>query len=81
VLDLSRGGARILARTELEGEVDVILKSLAGDLTLRARVRWIRRLGFRKFEVGLMFVGVDPIGLTRLSEISTQHRLWYEESA
>jgi hypothetical protein len=81
VLDLSLGGARISTRAELEGEVDLVIKADSGELTLPATVRWVRRVGFRKYEAGLMFLQLDDLAAQRLAEISTQHRLWYDECA
>jgi hypothetical protein len=81
VLDLSLGGARILTRKAPEGEVDILIKSISGDLSLHAEVRWVKRVGFRRFEIGLMFHQVSTLAAQRLAEISTQHRLWYDESA
>lgn len=61
VLDLSAGGMRIIAKRELKGIVDVSLSGGGIDQTVRARVIWTKKAGFRVYEVGLAFVDVHEV--------------------
>ena len=75
VLDLSTGGMRILAtRHPSQAELDISLHG--GDVRLRldAKVAWVRRLGFRRLEIGLTFLNVDDHMANLLAKISTEHR-------
>ena len=74
VLDLSTGGMRVLATSPLDGEFDVDLRGANVSLTLETKVAWVRRLGFRRFEVGLSFVNVDDELAKILARISNDHR-------
>ncbi|MHC4414447.1 MAG: PilZ domain-containing protein [Planctomycetota bacterium] len=74
VLDLSPGGMRVLSTRPHEGEVSVCLGGMDIDLKLQARVAWIRRLGFRRHEVGLTFLDVDEDVAKILTRIATAHR-------
>lgn len=75
VLDLSMSGIRIRASKPPKGEVEVELLDIEEPITLRAEVMWVRRLGFRKYEVGLNFMGVPPEKAKQLTRISLNHRL------
>jgi hypothetical protein len=75
VLDLSAGGMRILATRPQAGAFDVRLRGADVSLTLRVKVAWARRLGFRRHEVGLSFLDVDESVAQLLSRISATHRL------
>ncbi len=74
VLDLSAGGMRVLSTKRWAGNLDVELLGADVSLTLRAKVAWAHRLGFRRHEIGLSFVDVDEDVSTILSRISSQHR-------
>ncbi len=74
VLDLSTGGMRVLATRPVDGKLDVELKGGHVGLTLEAKVSWARRLGFRRFELGLAFVNVDDELAKILTRISNDHR-------
>ncbi len=55
VLDLSGGGLRIRSNRRLQGKKYVELSSHARHVKVLAEVRWIKRLGFRKYEIGMQF--------------------------
>lgn len=60
VVDVSAGGMRVLSRERLGGEVHVRLHDGAVGLVLHAYVVRCTRLGFRKYDVGLQFLNVEP---------------------
>jgi hypothetical protein len=74
VLDLSVGGMRVLSRKPRARDIDVKLVGADISLTVRAKVAWSQRLGFRRHEVGLTFLDVDPSTAQLLSRISSTHR-------
>ncbi len=73
VVDLSAGGTRILVNRELSGMLDVTLWDTDRQLTLRAEVIWCKRLGFRKFEVGLKFSHMTPDDDRDLAELASRN--------
>jgi hypothetical protein len=75
VLDMSAGGMRVLSTKPWSGSFDVELKGSDVALTVRVKVAWVHRLGFRRHEIGLSFVDVDDEVSTILSRISAAHRL------
>jgi hypothetical protein len=74
VIDLSAGGMRVLSTRPRVGTLDVRLDGAEVSLTLRAKVVWARRLGFRRHEIGLSFLEVDEDTARILSRISSAHR-------
>ena len=74
VLDLSVGGMRVLSTKPRAGEFDVRLEGADVRLTLRVKVAWVDRLGFRRHEIGLSFLEVDDDTAQILSRISSAHR-------
>jgi hypothetical protein len=74
VLDLSAGGMRVLAVKPRSGQLDVRLVEATVSLTVRAKVAWAKRLGFRRYEVGLTFLEVDQNTAQLLTRISAAHR-------
>jgi hypothetical protein len=68
ILDISRGGARVLSKKRVNGVGLIRIKMTGGLLLVQSRVAWCRRLGFRKYEVGLEFQGVTE----EISEILAQ---------
>jgi hypothetical protein len=76
-VDLSRNGMRVESRRRLQGDFDVTLVSYEGELTLRARVAWTRRIGLRRHLTGLKFLNVDDVAAERLTKISTAHAPMY----
>jgi hypothetical protein len=73
VLDLSHGGMRVLAGRRLSGDHDVVISSAEGDLALTARVVWSRRVGPRRFQIGLRFVDLDHEQTRWLARIAAAH--------
>ncbi len=74
LLDLSLTGLRLRSkrRPQLGSEPFSIALSISGEpeLTLTARVVWVRRAGLTSHEVGLEFVNVTPaqmVGISRLA--------------
>ncbi len=60
VIDLSGGGLRIRRSTRLSSQMDVKLWTAKRQITVLAKVAWVRRLGFRKYEVGLEVRDLTP---------------------
>lgn len=60
VMDLSGGGMRIRCSTRLSSQMNVKLWTAKRQLTVPAKVAWVRRLGFRKYEIGLEFLDMTP---------------------
>lgn len=60
VVDLSRSGARVLSRQEIDGAIPVTLHAVNhGEVQIHGRVQWRRPLGNREFMVGVAFEQVD----------------------
>ena len=74
VVDLSSGGMRVLSRRKLKGILDVALWDIHRGVTLRARVVWTKRLGFRRHESGLKFLDVDPEVARTLGSLGADNR-------
>lgn len=68
VVDVSRGGARVLAKQRFDGEGTVKIKTEHGMLVIQARVVWCVRRGFRKYMLGLEFNGITD-ELSRVLEL------------
>ncbi|MCH7797045.1 MAG: PilZ domain-containing protein [Planctomycetes bacterium] len=75
VLNLSMGGMRVRSNKPAKGTIDVELLDLESPVTVRAEVMWTRRIGFRKYEVGLNFPHVPPDIAKQLTRVSLNHRL------
>ncbi len=60
VMDLSGGGMRIRRATRLSSQLEVQLWTAKRQLTVQAKVAWARRIGFRKYEIGLAFRDLTP---------------------
>ena len=58
-----------------KGEIEVELFDLEQPLILKAEVMWSRRLGFRRYEVGLNFVDIPSHVAKQLTRVSLNHRL------
>lgn len=75
VVDLSGGGMRIrtgMSREVFEGaDLEVMLNPDGPDrILLAARVVWVRKVGWRTREAGLMFLEMDADTRTALGEIA-----------
>jgi hypothetical protein len=71
ILDISRGGARVLSKHRVDGEGLIRIKVTGGVLVVQSRVVWCRRRGFRKFELGLEFYGVTDEVSNILAQLAT----------
>jgi hypothetical protein len=71
ILDISRGGARVLSTQRMEGERLIKINVAGGVLVLPSRVVWCRRRGFRKWELGLEFHGVTDDVSNLLAQLAT----------
>jgi len=90
VIDMSASGMRVehkgkmtLPKAAIERNVpiELTLKALTGNLKVRAKVVRIKKLGFRRHEIGLTFVDVTEEiaeALTRLVRISVDGRMIYD---
>ena len=59
VMDLSGGGLRLRSTRRLAGKKYVELWSHSRRVRVLAEVVWAKRLGFRRYELGLQFRDVD----------------------
>ncbi len=60
VIDLSGGGLRVRRATRISSQMDVKLWTAKRQITVPAKVAWVRRIGFRKYEIGLEFRDLTP---------------------
>ncbi len=60
VVDLSGGGLRVRRATRISSQMDVKLWTPKRQITVLAKVAWVRRIGFRKYEIGLEFLDMTP---------------------
>jgi hypothetical protein len=84
VLDMSATGMRVRRRgrqlVSKGDKVQVTLKSLLGQQTVKAEVMWIKKLGFLRYEFGLRFVDITPeesAALIQIAQISVDGRAIY----
>ena len=71
VLDVSDHGLRLLSPRRLNGFHEIRVWDNRGSITLVAGVRWTRRLGFRRHEVGLQLTGLTPAQAEHLESIGS----------
>jgi anti-sigma B factor antagonist len=69
IVDISAGGMKIRSRRRLRRRVKLRLRSDTIELPLVARVAWSRRLGFRRYEIGLSFVDLTTHDARELAAI------------
>ena len=60
VHDLSETGMRVVSRRELKGVVEVAIVDGAHHIVFKAKVVWIRRIGFDRYFAGLVFEDLLP---------------------
>lgn len=74
VVDLSSAGMRVRHKGSLKLKVDeettLTLAFTSAEVTLKARLVWMRRTGFRRCELGFEFLDVDPESRECLLEIA-----------
>ena len=75
VLDLSSGGVRLLSRRKLRGWHVLTLFDRDGDVHIDVEVRWSRRLGLFKHEIGLQFLKVPPDITAKLTTLIFKNRI------
>ncbi len=75
VLDLSSGGARLLSRRKLRGWHVIRLFDTDGDVHIDVEVRWSRRLGLFKHEIGLEFLNVASDIAVQLTRLVSKNRI------
>ena len=75
VLDLSSGGVRLLCRRKLRGRHEITLFDRDGGVRVEAEVRWSRRLGLWKHEVGLQFLNVPSDIAVQLTTLVSKNRI------
>ncbi len=75
VLDLSSGGVRLLSRRKLRGWHEITLADSDGGVRIEAEVKWSRRLGLWKHEIGLQFLNVTPDVATKLTKLVSNNRI------
>ena len=75
VLDRSSGGARLLSRRKLRGWHGITLFDRDGGVRIGAEVRWSKRLGLFKHEIGLQFVNVPSEIAVQLTTLVSKNRI------
>ncbi len=75
VLDLSSGGVRLLSRRKLKGRHEITLFDRDGGVRIEAEVRWSRRLGLWKHEIGLQFLNVPSDIAVQVKRLFSKHRI------
>lgn len=71
VLDISLGGARILAKASMRSPVDIEFYAMNKSITIRARVVWTKPTGDGfKTEVGLAFPRLNRIDREVIESLS-----------
>lgn len=71
VLDLSAGGVRLRRTRAMSGDQVLRLQAEDEGLTVRARVVWAQKLGFRKHEIGLEFYDLPDRAKTMIRRLAT----------
>jgi PilZ domain len=71
VMDLSAGGLRIRSSRRYSSKLPVQLWTPTRRVTVPAQVRWVKRLGFRKYEIGLQFYDLTPEQANHLTAFAT----------
>ncbi len=75
VFDLSSGGVRLLSRRKLRGWQEITLLDKDGGLRIEAEVRWSKRHGLWKHEIGLEFLNVPSDIAVRLTTLVSKNRV------
>ncbi len=88
VIDISAAGMRVRHKGSPRFAVgDVIALSLvfaSAEVRLETRVVWMRRIGFRRHEIGFEFCGIDPQtrdGLIEIARCATKLASFRPEAA
>lgn len=75
VLDISSGGVRLLSRRKLSGGHVIRLFDRDSDVHIDVEVRWSRRLGLWKHEIGLQFLNVTSEIAANLTKLVSNNRI------
>ena len=75
VLDLSSGGVRLLSRRKLRGWHVLTLFDRDGDVHIDVEVRWSKRRGLWKHEIGLQFLNVPSDIAVQLTTLAFRNRI------
>lgn len=74
VLDFSSTGMRVLSKREVRlGEDDTLevrIKSAFDPITVQVAVRWCKKLGWRRYEIGVQFVELTDEARAGLADIA-----------
>ncbi len=73
VLDLSPSGVRLLSRRKLGGWHEIKLFDSHVGVRIKAKVRWSKRHGLWKHEIGLEFLSVPPDVAAKLTALATKN--------
>ena len=73
VLELSSGGVRLLSRRKLGGRHEIKLFDSDVGIRIEAEVRWSRRHGLWKHEIGLQFPNVTSDIAAKLTTLATNN--------
>ena len=73
IIDISRGGAKILVTLSYKGERMIKMISNAGFIDIRVRFAWFQRIGFRRVLIGVEFLDLDAESAAFLAHIATAH--------
>ena len=68
-------GGSVRSTKAPKGEIVVEIMDIEEPVELRAQVMWARRIGFRKYDVGVNFMHVPPDVAKKLTRVSLNHRL------
>ena len=71
VLDLSGGGMRLRYNRRLSGRIAIKVWTPREGITVQGHVVWTRRLGFRKYEIGVEFCDLTPAMTQGLNNCAT----------
>ncbi|MCH7720584.1 MAG: hypothetical protein IH988_06285 [Planctomycetes bacterium] len=74
VVELGAEEMRVNCTKDLKGTAKVELLELDQPLKLQAEVAWSKRLGPRRFDVGLRFINVTPQQSRQIMEVAMEHR-------
>ncbi|MGD9789564.1 MAG: DnaJ domain-containing protein [Phycisphaerales bacterium] len=75
ILDMSRGGARVEVQSSkpavTKGQmIDVSVASATQRISLRGKVQWVKRMGWKSHQVGIKWVDLKPSLLDAVEEFA-----------
>jgi hypothetical protein len=74
ILDLSATGMRIIARRLPKREFEAEIYGIGVRLHIRGEVRWSKRIGLMRFELGIRFIEPSCELTKQLTELALAHR-------